>query len=613
MIGSAIQVLGDLPPAFKMALEAMVGIAGGLKLLSSPLGLVFAGLTALLLLLDDFRAWKQGAGHLLPWDDIAKFGEAIAPLAKGVGEVVGAFDDLIKAIIPVNHAVEFLVGGYLAARLLGFSRAITNIGSAFTRLIGGARGAAAACAEAAACGNKLGLGGGIGGLISGLLRYVAPIAIPAVIGIEIGKYLHRLKEEQPENPWLNPKTGRFSKEAQEAEQKYGRYSPEYRDVMRRQAQQEHPLPPEQFGPPPPPRAARPWGAKEGHEPAPGPPPPPQTTTQEGGGKAWYKPWTWGRPRAEAAGGAQFAGPGAPTGAAAVPQARAGTTGAFGDYLTQRFAADQLGAAPAGDITRQREDLLPVGAGGGGGAGGGAGGGDEDLGPAGNAPLGAAKGGSKFYDEQRQLIYDAAKRAGLPHPEVIAEVGATQAQLESGGGVHTPGGFNVYGIKSGGGVGTAGGLVSTQEAGGAGGFHTEQASFAQFKSKEDAADAYIQFLRKNRRYGGVLRAGTVAEGLQAQGTSGYATDPGYLGKLEATNRRFGGALSGGGPLMSGATAVAANVPQGGGGNVTRGGPTINTTINVNGAGDPKAVGDRVAGHQQRINESHVRASAGSVLV
>ena len=156
----------------------------------------------------------------------------------------------------------------------------------------------------------------------------------------------------------------------------------------------------------------------------------------------------------------------------------------------------------------------------------------------NAPLAPAAGKGAFYDEQRQLIYDAAKRANLPHPEVVAEVGATQAQVESQGGTRTPGGFNVYGIKSGGGVGTAGAPVATQEESG-GVRHTEQASFAMFKNKDDAADAYIQFLQKHpSHYQGVLDADTVAKGLHAQGTSGYATASNYESTLFAVNRQFG---------------------------------------------------------------------------
>jgi hypothetical protein len=150
--------------------------------------------------------------------------------------------------------------------------------------------------------------------------------------------------------------------------------------------------------------------------------------------------------------------------------------------------------------------------------------------------------SSFYDEQRQLIYDAAVRAGVAHPEVVAEVGATQATLESGGGKHTPtgpGGFNVYGIKSGGGVGGVGAPVSTQEEG-AGGRYTTQASFATFQNKQDAADAYVKFLQKNpAHYAAVLNAPTVSEGLKAQGASGYATASDYAENLQRTNKAYGG--------------------------------------------------------------------------
>jgi flagellum-specific peptidoglycan hydrolase FlgJ len=159
-----------------------------------------------------------------------------------------------------------------------------------------------------------------------------------------------------------------------------------------------------------------------------------------------------------------------------------------------------------------------------------------------APLAPGAQKSAFYDEQRQLIYDAAVKAGVAHPDVVAEVGATQATLESGGGQHTPtgaGGFNVYGIKSGGGVGGVGTPVSTQEEG-AGGRYTTQASFATFQNKQDAAEAYVDFLKKHpSHYAPVLAAGTVEEGLQAQGRSGYATASNYLTSLQATQRTYGG--------------------------------------------------------------------------
>jgi Mannosyl-glycoprotein endo-beta-N-acetylglucosaminidase len=166
-------------------------------------------------------------------------------------------------------------------------------------------------------------------------------------------------------------------------------------------------------------------------------------------------------------------------------------------------------------------------------------GGPPAGPA--APLSAGGGKSAFYDEQRKLIYDAAVKAGVPHPEVVAEVGASQAMLESGGGTRTPGGYNVYGIKSGGGVGGAGAPVSTQEEGPGGQRYTTQSSFATFQSKEDAATGYVEFLKRNpKHYAAVLQAQTVEQGIQAQGTSGYATDSAYLSKLQQLQRRYGGA-------------------------------------------------------------------------
>ena len=192
-----------------------------------------------------------------------------------------------------------------------------------------------------------------------------------------------------------------------------------------------------------------------------------------------------------------------------------------------------------------------------------------------APLGAAAGKGAFYDEQRKLIYDAAVKAGLPHPEVVAEVGATQAQLESGGGTRTPGGFNVYGIKSGGGVGGAGAPVSTQEEG-AGGRYTTQASFATFGSKEEAAAGYVDFLKKNpRHYTALMNAGTVEEGLQAQGRSGYATASNYLPTLQQIHKQYGGKA---------ATVPPPQAPNGSVDvNITHKNPPPNSAVTASGSG------------------------------
>jgi flagellum-specific peptidoglycan hydrolase FlgJ len=261
--------------------------------------------------------------------------------------------------------------------------------------------------------------------------------------------------------------------------------------------------------------------------------------------SWMPNWVpefIGGPRAAPAGGSAAAAQPTPAGgAAAMPASTAvwGRGTGIGEGAPR--ALPPIGT-PAADAPG-----WPGGPGGGGGGGqgegGGGGGGGEGAGaPAAAdgpvAPLGVGGGKSAFYDEQRKLIYDAAVKAGLPHPEVVAEVGATQATLESGGGAHTPGGYNVYGIKSGGGVGGAGAPVSTQEEG-KGGRYTINASFATFGSKEEAATGYVEFLKRHpKHYAPVLAAKTVAEGLEAQGHSGYATASNYQSTLESIHKRYG---------------------------------------------------------------------------
>jgi hypothetical protein len=202
-----------------------------------------------------------------------------------------------------------------------------------------------------------------------------------------------------------------------------------------------------------------------------------------------------------------------------------------------------GGAPVSGMGGQTAPRPGPGGQGGGGGGAPAGSTVPTTGP---GQLGKGGGKSAFYDEQRKLIYDAAVKAGLPHPEVVAEVGATQAQLESGGGERTPGGFNVYGIKAGGGVGGTGPEVSTQEQG-PGGMRTERARFATFQSKEEAAAGYVDFLKRNpKHYAGVTSAETVQEGIAAQGISGYATDKSYPGKLAQIQKQYGGQVTPGKP-------------------------------------------------------------------
>lgn len=136
----------------------------------------------------------------------------------------------------------------------------------------------------------------------------------------------------------------------------------------------------------------------------------------------------------------------------------------------------------------------------------------------------------FIDKIRPHAERAAQALGVPARAIMA-----QAALETGWGKHvsrdSDGGssYNLFGIKankswSGDRVQTA-----TQEYSN-GAFGSEQAAFRSYDSLGDAFDDYVGFLKDNPRYLNTLRADSVqgfAQGLQK---AGYATDPGYAGKI-----------------------------------------------------------------------------------
>jgi flagellar protein FlgJ len=136
----------------------------------------------------------------------------------------------------------------------------------------------------------------------------------------------------------------------------------------------------------------------------------------------------------------------------------------------------------------------------------------------------------FIDKIRPHAERAAQALGVPARAIMA-----QAALETGWGKHVSrdgdGGssYNLFGIKankswSGDRVQTA-----TQEYSN-GAFGSEQASFRSYDSLGDAFDDYVSFLKDNPRYLNALRADSVqgfAQGLQK---AGYASDPGYAGKI-----------------------------------------------------------------------------------
>lgn len=169
---------------------------------------------------------------------------------------------------------------------------------------------------------------------------------------------------------------------------------------------------------------------------------------------------------------------------------------------------------------------------------------------------------EFYNKIYATLLEEAKKAKVANPEAIARLGAAQSSLETGYGKSTAGGNNYFGIK-----GKAGDTnvsqVDTQEWDPKQGkMVTVKAGFRKYGSMQESAADYIKFLQENPRYKDVLNAKTTQEAIQAQGKTGYATDPNYASKLASINARGTAseappvvASSGSQPTPSSATMLA----------------------------------------------------------
>lgn len=159
-----------------------------------------------------------------------------------------------------------------------------------------------------------------------------------------------------------------------------------------------------------------------------------------------------------------------------------------------------------------------------------------------AAVAAAKGEPKeiattkeqkeFYNKMYNTLLEEAKKGGVANPEAIAHLGATQSSLETGFGKSLAGGQNYFGIKAKAGDKNAS-MVDTQEWDPAQGkYVTTKAGFRKYGSMQESASDYIKFLQENKRYKDVLAAKTAQEAIEAQGKTGYATDPEYANKLKS---------------------------------------------------------------------------------
>lgn len=124
----------------------------------------------------------------------------------------------------------------------------------------------------------------------------------------------------------------------------------------------------------------------------------------------------------------------------------------------------------------------------------------------------------FYDSMWPLAVTAGASTGIS-PELIFAQGA----LESGWGQHAPNN-NYFGIKGPGGTQTTREFVNGQ-------WTTIQAPFRGYTSMADSVQGWVDFITGNPRYSSVIGAKGADAQLAALGSSGYATDPGYVSKLK----------------------------------------------------------------------------------
>lgn len=136
--------------------------------------------------------------------------------------------------------------------------------------------------------------------------------------------------------------------------------------------------------------------------------------------------------------------------------------------------------------------------------------------------GGVSGRNNYYSAIYSALLNAAKNRGVPNPEILAQLGAAQSSLETGGGRHAPNN-NYFGIK-----GPGGSYATTEVVNGRP--VSTRASFRGYPSMQDSANDFVRLISNSPRYRGVLNADTLGGAIAAQARSGYATDPNYGAKL-----------------------------------------------------------------------------------
>jgi len=157
-----------------------------------------------------------------------------------------------------------------------------------------------------------------------------------------------------------------------------------------------------------------------------------------------------------------------------------------------------------------------------------------------------------------LAQQAGSRTGVDPRLIFA-----QSALETGWGRSAPNN-NYFGIKGSGSSQTTREFINGQ-------WVTTKDSFRGYGSMGDSVSGWVDFITGNKRYKPLLNADGLDAQLKALGASGYATDPGYVGKLKSIIAGLpgGGGSSGGGSSPMGATSSATSIlgAVGGGGDTS----------------------------------------------
>lgn len=165
-IGWLIDWFRGLSPTAKMVIEIIGGILIAWKALSAgflatPLGRVIALVSALLMLWDDYKTWKEGGKSLIDW---AAWAPGIEAAIRGIKTIGAVIHDGLSFLGDWRPAFEILLTYVTGKWMLGMLGAIGRVGAAQAAAsAGGALGAAGPALAVAAAGAA---GYGVGTLIN---------------------------------------------------------------------------------------------------------------------------------------------------------------------------------------------------------------------------------------------------------------------------------------------------------------------------------------------------------------------------------------------------------------------------------------------------------------